>query len=100
METNPKEIELNFDSSSGQDLEELEKARDYAVTFDNLFMLEPTAISYHSPYFDLLSFDSADLLVYGSLEDNKRIDNFKWLLSGKCFDIIREYSEFQQLVNN
>ena len=28
METNPKEIELNFDSSSGQDLEELEKARE------------------------------------------------------------------------
>jgi len=81
-------------------IEELKKARDYAMTFDNLFMLEPTAISYNSPYFDLLSFDSADLLVYGSLEDNKRIDNFKWLLSGKCFDIIREYSEFQQLVNN
>ena len=81
-------------------IEELKKARDYAVTFDNLFMLEPTAISYNSPYFDLLSFDSADLLVYGSLEDNKRIDNFKWWLSGKCFDVIRERYDFQQLVNN
>ena len=81
-------------------IEELKKAHDYAVTFDNLFMLKPTAVSYNSPYFDLLSFDSADLLVYGALEDNKRIDNFKWWLSGKCFDAIRELSEFQQLANN
>lgn len=81
-------------------IEELEKARDYAVTFDKLFMLTPTAISYNSPYFNLLSFDSADLLVYGPLENNRRIDNFKWWLSGKCFDIIRELSEFQQLEND
>ena len=81
-------------------IKELEKARDYAVTFDNLFMLEPTAIPYNSPYFDLLSFDSADLLVYGPLEENKRIDTFKWWLAGKCFDVIRELSEFQQLANN
>jgi len=47
-----------------------------------------------------LSFDSADLLVYGSLEDNKRIDNFKWWLSGNCFDVIRERYDFQQLVND
>ena len=81
-------------------IKELEKARNYALAFDDLFMLEPTAISYNSPYFNLLSFDSADLLVYGSLEDNKRIDNFKWWLSGKCFDAIRELSQFQQLANN
>ena len=81
-------------------IKELEKARDYAVTFDKLFMLKPTVISYNSPYFNLLSFDSADLLVYGSLEDNKRIDRFKWWLSGKCFDAIRELCEFQQLTNN
>ena len=81
-------------------IEELEKARDYAVTFDKLFMLTPTAISYNSPYFNLLSFDSADLLVYGPLENNRRIDNFRWWLSGKCFDIIRELSEFQQLEND
>ena len=81
-------------------IKELEKARDYAVTFDKLFMLTPTTIPYNSPYFNLLSFDSADLLVYGSLEDTKRIDNFKWWLSGKCFDVIRELSEFQQLAND
>lgn len=81
-------------------IEELEKARDYAVTFDKLFMLTPTAISYNSPYFNLLIFDSADLLVYGPLENNRRIDNFKWWLSGKCFDMIRELSEFQQLEND
>ena len=81
-------------------IQELKKARDYAVTFDNLFMIKPTVISYNSPYFDLLSFDSTDLLVYGSLEDNKRIDNFKWWLSGNCFDVIRERYDFQQLVND
>jgi len=79
-------------------IEELEKAREYAVMFDNIFMHTPTAVSYNSPYFNLLSFDSADLLIYGPLEENKRIDNFKWWLSGKCFDVIRERSDFQQLV--
>lgn len=80
-------------------IEELKKAFEYAKTFDKLFMHDPTVISFNSPYFNLLSFDSADLLVYGPLEDNKRVDNFKWWLSGKCFDTLRENSDFQQLVN-
>ena len=74
------------------------KALEYAVTFDNMFMLTPTAISYNSPYFNLLNYDSADLLVYGPLEENKRIDNFKWWLSGKCFDVISERNDFQLLL--
>ncbi len=81
-------------------IEELKKARAYAQTFDDLFMNSPVSISFNSPYFNMLSFDSTDLLVYGSLEDNKRIDNLKWWLSGKCFDVIRERSDFQELFNN
>ena len=80
-------------------IEELKKARTYAEIFDDLFMHAPTTVPYNSPYFDLLDFDSTDLLVYGPLEENKRIDNFKWWLSGKCFDALRENSEFQKLLD-
>ena len=78
---------------------ELKKARTYAEIFDDLFMHAPTTVPYNSPYFDLLDFDSTDLLVYGPLEENKRIDIFKWWMSGKCFDALRENSEFQKLLN-
>lgn len=80
-------------------IEELKKARAYAEIFDDLFMRAPTAIPFNSPYFSLLDYDSADLLVYGPLEENKRIDNLKWWLSGRCFDSIREYSDFKELLN-
>ncbi|MBE6708749.1 MAG: helix-turn-helix transcriptional regulator [Ruminococcaceae bacterium] len=79
---------------------ELKKARTYAETFDDLFMCTPTAVSYNSPYFDLLDYNSADLLVYGPLEENKRINNFKWWLSGRCFDAIKEQDDFRELMNN
>ena len=81
-------------------IEELKKAREYAVTFDNLFMRTPTAVPFNSPFFNALSYNSADLLVYGPLEENKRIDNYKWWLSGRCFDVIRECSDFQQLAKS
>ena len=80
-------------------IRELKKAREYAEIFDDLFMHAPTAVPYNSPYFDLLEYDSADLLVYGPLEENKRIDNFKWWLSGRCFDAIREQDDFIKLLN-
>ena len=80
-------------------IEELKKAREYAVTFDDLFMRAPTVIPFNSPFFSALSYDSANLLVYGPLEENRRMDNFKWWLSGRCFDVIRERSDFQQLAN-
>ena len=78
----------------------LRKALQYAETFDELFMQNPTAIPYQSPFFHLLQYDSADLLVYGSLEENKRIDNFRWWLSGKCFDVLRNHADFQNLVHS
>ncbi len=80
-------------------IEALKTARRYAETLDDLFMREPTAIPYNSPFFDLLHFDSADLLIYGPLEENRRIDNFSWWLSGKCFDPIRDREDFQKLLN-
>jgi len=80
-------------------VEELKKAREYAEIFDDLFMHKPTAIPYNSPYFDLLDYDSADLLVYGPLEANKRMDNFNWWLSALQFDAIRERDDFQALLN-
>ena len=88
-ETNPKKA-----------IEELKKAREYAQTFDALFMQAPTVLPFDSPYLNLLDFDSADLLIYGPLENNLRIDNFKWWISGKCFDVIRDRSDFQELLNN
>lgn len=81
-------------------IQELKNARAYAETFDDLFMHVPTAVPYNSPYFDLLDYDSADLLVYGPLEENKRTDNFKWWLSGRCFDAIRGLDDFSELLND
>ncbi len=80
-------------------IESLKTARRYAETLDDLFMRAPTAVPYNSPFFDLLRFDSADLLIYGPLEENRRTDNFSWWLSGKCFDPIRERKDFQELLN-
>ena len=81
-------------------IKELKKADLYAQPFDELFMRAPSVVPYNSPYFNLLSYNSADLLVYGPLEDNKRIDNFKWWLSGKCFDSVRVLSDFQELLSD
>ena len=80
-------------------IEELRKAREYAVKFDELFMHAPTVIPFNSPFFNALSYDSSALLVYGPLEENRRMDNFQWWLSGKCFDVIRARSDFQQLAD-
>ncbi len=91
---------LNYASADPQkSVEELKKAREYAQTFDELFMHTPTAIPYHSPYFDLLDYDSADMLVYGPLKENKRIDNFNWWLTAVHFDALRERSDFQELLH-
>ncbi len=84
----------------GKAIAELKKAREFAKIFDDLFMQAPTVIPFNTPYFNLLSFNSSDLLVYGPLEDNKRIDRFKWWLSGKCFDVISERSDFKELLNS
>ena len=81
-------------------IEELKKAREYAKTFDDLFMHTPTTVPYNSPYFDLLDYDSADMLVYGPLEENKRMDNFNWWLTAVHFDALRERSDFQELLSH
>lgn len=73
----------------------LKQARSYAQAFDDLFMREPAAIPYRSPFFNLLNYDSADLLLYGSLEENRLTDRFRWWLSGACFDVIREREDFK-----
>ena len=92
--------QIYADTDSQKAIKELKKAREYAKNFDTLFMQTPTMLPFDSPYFNLLDFDSADLLIYGPLEDNLRIDDFKWWISGKCFDIIRDCSDFQELLNN
>ena len=76
----------------------LKQARCCAKTFDDLFMKEPTAVPYHSPFFYLLRYDSKDLLLYGPLDENRLIDRFKWWLSGACFDVIRERKDFKELL--
>ncbi len=81
-------------------IEELKKAREYAKTFDDLFMHTPTTVPYNSPYFDLLDYDSADMLAYGPLEENKRMDNFNWWLTAVHFDALRERSDFQELLSH
>lgn len=80
-------------------IEALKQARAYAEAFDRTFMDIPVNVPYHSPFFDMLTFDSADLLIYGSLEENKRIGNYRWWLSGPCFDVIRDRNDFQELLN-
>ena len=92
--------QIYADTDPQKAIKELKKAREYAKTFDTLFMQAPTVLQFDSPYLNLLDFDSTDLLIYGPLEDNLRIDNFKWWISGKCFDIIRDRSDFQELLNN
>jgi len=80
--------------------ETLQQARNYAQAFDALFMREPTAVPYRSPFFHLLKYDSADLLLYGPLEENRLTDSFRWWLSGVCFDGIREREDFRALLTD
>lgn len=88
------------DSPLGMAVAELKKACTCAKRFDELFMNEPVIIPYDSPYFDMLSFDSKGLLVYGPLDKNKRTDDFKWWLSGECFAMLREQSDFKELYSD
>lgn len=82
-------------------VEALKQARLCAKYYDNQFVNAPSELPYHSPYFDLLSFDSSNpLLVYGPLTENKLIDHFEWWLSAVHFDTLRERSDFQSLLNN
>lgn len=78
----------------------LQEARRYAVIFDDLFMRTPVSRLYNSPYFHMLAFDSADLLVYGPLEENLRMDQFKWWLSGECFHLLRGRDDFKLLADD
>lgn len=75
----------------------LREAREYAEAFDKLFTHEPKKYTYTSPLFDLVEIETKDFLYDGTAEENRRAGSFRWWLSGKCFDPLREREDFQAL---
>ena len=97
MDNSIMKARLYQDSEPDKAMDALRDAYCYAVEFDRLFMEKPIIRKFTSPYFNLLEFDSADLLVYGPLEENKRIDQLKWWLSGEIFAPLSDREDFKAL---
>ena len=79
-------------------IESLTEARQYAEEFDRLYMNHPVCRPFTSPFFDRLSFDSADLLVYGPLKDNLRTDDFRSMVTPQTFPALRDREDFGVII--
>lgn len=86
------------DTDPDSAIESLAKARQYAEEFDRLFMNHPVCRPFTSPFFDRLSFDSAELLVYGPLKDNLRTDDFRSMVTPQTFPALRDREEFGVII--
>ena len=79
-------------------IESLTEARQYAEEFDRLYMNHPVCRPFTSPFFDRLSFDSADLLVYGPLKDNLRTDDFRSMVTPQTVPALRDRVDFGVII--
>ncbi|MBQ7931862.1 MAG: hypothetical protein IJ334_12710 [Clostridia bacterium] len=86
------------DTDPDSAIESLTKARQYAEEFDRLFMNHPVCRPFTSPFFDRLSFDSAELLVYGPLKDNLRTDDFRSMVTPQTFPALRDREDFWEII--
>ena len=73
-------------------------AKRYALEFDSLFMDEPVTCPFTSPYFDRLEYSSEVFFEKGTLVEEKRIEVFKWWLSGECFAPLCDREDFKVLL--